>query len=264
MTVDPVTGKPDFSNYALAGYFVFAAMFFDMFDGFVARLTNSASDFGAELDSLADMVAFGLAPAFLSIRVIGDLVHKQNLPAGMRTLDIPGPFNDDVWGRFFWVIAALYVCCTALRLARFNVLNKHEVSSHMNFRGMPSPGAAACVASSVCFFCTLYAQKHIIWFNMSDRVKEFLQMVFPYLLPVVLLVAALLMVSRFAYAHLINRFLRGRKRFRVVVVYLGLILLIVTLPQVTTLVLIYAYALSAPVGWLWKTCSRQRGAGTTT
>jgi CDP-diacylglycerol--serine O-phosphatidyltransferase len=242
------------SPYAIAGYFIFAAMLFDMFDGFVARLTRSASDFGAELDSLADMVSFGVAPAFLSIQLITDLLHKT---PGVKTLDIPGPFSDDAWGRFFWIIAAIYVSCTAMRLARFNVINKHEVSSHMNFRGMPSPGAAAVVASTIIFFETLYAPRHVIPFNVSPGVLDMLRSVFPYLLPIVVLIAALLMVSRFAYTHLINRFLRGRKKFRDVVLYLCLILFILIEPQIVALVAIYIYALSAPCVWLFRLATRR-------
>lgn len=243
----PAPENPYF-NFALAGYCIFAAMVFDMFDGFVARLTRSASDFGAELDSLADMVSFGVAPAFLAIRLITDLLRTPAAP-GSRTpfADLPGPFSDDFWGRLFWVIAALYVSCTALRLARFNVMNKHEVSSHMNFRGMPSPGAAAVVASSVIFFATLNAEHHVIPFRVSPQVLMMLRSTFPYLLPIVLLVAGLLMVSRFAYAHLINRFLRGRKRFRTVVAAMLILFLIMAQPQITILVAIYLYALSAPV-----------------
>lgn len=236
------------SNYAIAGYAIFAAMLFDMFDGFVARLTRSASDFGAELDSLADMVSFGAAPAFLALSMIGNSPELKNLP---------GPLSDDVWGRLFWVIGATYVSCTALRLARFNVLNKHDVSSHMNFRGMPSPGAAAVVASSIIFFETLNAPRHVFPFNVPKPLLEILRTVFPYLLPVVLLIAALLMVSRFAYSHLINRFLRGRKKFRQVVGIFFVVMLIIWQPQITTLVAIYAYALSAPVTWLWKVAMRK-------
>ncbi|HVX85814.1 MAG TPA: CDP-alcohol phosphatidyltransferase family protein [Phycisphaerae bacterium] len=257
----PGSESPYFT-FAVAGYCIFAAMIFDMFDGFVARLTRSASDFGAELDSLADMVSFGLAPAFLAIRLITELLRAPAV-AGSRApfADLPGPFSDDVWGRLFWVIGALYVSCTALRLARFNVLNKHEVSSHMNFRGMPSPGAAAVVASSVIFFATLNAQHHVIPWRLSPHVQGVLQATFPYVLPVVVLVAGLLMVSRFAYAHLINRFLRGRKKFRTVVLALLVVMLIWAQPQVTTLVAIYAYALSAPVTAFYYRSVRRRGGG---
>ena len=249
-----VDGKQtaDFINYAIAGYFIFAAMLFDMFDGFVARLTHSSSDFGAELDSLADMVSFGLAPAFLSLRLIADLLYSTNLPVGTKALEIPGPLNPDAWGRLFWIVAAIYVSCTALRLARFNVINKHEISSHMNFRGMPSPGAAAVVAATIIFFAALCAPRHVIPFNVSDAVKDILRSIFPYLLPIVLLISGLLMVSRFAYSHLINRFLRGRKKFRDVVFYLCLLMLIILEPQIIVLVAIYLYALSAPTIWLFR------------
>ncbi|MCL2647078.1 MAG: CDP-alcohol phosphatidyltransferase family protein [Phycisphaerales bacterium] len=237
--------------FAISGYYIFAAMLFDMFDGFVARLTRSTSDFGAELDSLADMVSFGVAPAFLSINLISLLVLKK-VPASMKTLDIPGPFSDGAWARLFWVVAAIYVSCTALRLARFNVINKHDVSSHMNFRGMPSPAAAAVVASTIIFFVGLYPTTHYLPFNVPKWLLEFCQSVFPYLLPVVLLSAALLMVSRFAYSHLINRFLRGRKKFRMVVFYMLLIMVLIAQPQLSALIAIYIYALSAPTVWLYR------------
>ena len=99
------------SHFALAGYCIFLAMVFDMFDGFVARLTRSASDFGAELDSLADMVSFGIAPAFLSIQLIGFLLVPSPSETQPYFAALPGPFSDNTWLRLFWVIAGGYVCC---------------------------------------------------------------------------------------------------------------------------------------------------------
>jgi CDP-diacylglycerol--serine O-phosphatidyltransferase len=255
------------SNYAAAGYFIFLAMLFDMFDGFVARLTRSASDFGAELDSLADMVSFGIAPAFLCLQLIASLMVTTNpvSPEGREFLSrLPGPFSDDGWRRLFWVIAATYVSCTALRLARFNVLNKHEINSHMNFKGMPSPGAAAVVAATVIFIESLRlpSEAHRIPFNVSKDVHDWLITIFPYLLPFVLLIAALLMVSRFSYSHLINRFLRGRKKFRTVVVFLILAMIIVWQPQLSVIIAIYAYALSAPITWLYQLITGKRPPST--
>src|SRR5204862_6338368 len=92
---DSGAGRPILfaSPYAIAGYFIFLAMVFDMFDGFVARLTRSASDFGAELDSLADVVSFGIAPAFLSIHLIGYLMHNTD-PEGRNYYNFPGPLQD--------------------------------------------------------------------------------------------------------------------------------------------------------------------------
>ena len=254
------SSNPVFSpHFTQAGNFIFLAMVFDMFDGFVARLTRSTSDFGAELDSLADMVSFGIAPAFLSMQLIGELLRHQG-PNGHDYLAYPPlPFSDDQWLRLFWVIAGIYVSCTALRLARFNVLNQADVMSHQTFRGMPSPAAAALVAGSVIFFEALKAPAaepssfiQNIPFNVTPNLKAMLEVYVPYALPVVLLIAGLLMVSRFSYAHLVNRFLRGRKKFRRLVGFVILVMLVLWEPQITIVLGIYVYALSAPAVWLFR------------
>jgi CDP-diacylglycerol---serine O-phosphatidyltransferase len=232
-------------HFALAGYFIFLAMVFDMFDGFVARLTRSTSDFGKELDSLADIISFGVAPAFLAVRLMGVMEQNQG-PTGRDYLPVPPPFSDDAALRLFWVIAGVYVSCTALRLARFNVITQPDVLSHMYFRGLPSPAAAAILAGSVVFFEQLGPSSRVP-FPVPTSVRQQMSLVVPYLLPPMLLAAALLMVSRFSYVHLINRFLRGRKRFRKLVGFLLLAMVIIWQPQITVLVGIYVYAMSAPI-----------------
>ncbi|SDG36226.1 CDP-diacylglycerol--serine O-phosphatidyltransferase [Onishia taeanensis] len=114
----------DFSAAAIA---IFIAMVLDGLDGRVARMTNTQSAFGAEYDSLADMISFGMAPALVSFTWI-----LQDL------------------GKVGWVVAFLYVACAALRLARFNV----QIGSTDKrwFIGLPSPSAAALVAASVWTF----------------------------------------------------------------------------------------------------------------
>jgi len=252
-------GSLDLSYYSVAGYLIFAAMLFDMFDGFVARLARATSDFGAELDSLADMVSFGVAPAFLALSLI-DAMLRDQYPGAHAGYGWLGPNGDDQMGKLFWTIGAVYVGCAALRLARFNVRNQHEVDSHMNFRGMPSPGAAGVVASSIIFFEALYSQKHILNFNVPQALVDILKEFFPYVLPAVLLIAALLMVSRFQYSHLINRFLRGRRKFRQLVGIFLILMLLVWQPQITALLAIYIYALSAPLGWVLMKVFRRRAA----
>ena len=116
----------------------------------------------------------------------------------------------------------------------------------------PSPGAAGVVASSIIFFEALFARRTVLWTPIAPEIAAALKTAFPYLMPVVLLIAALLMVSRFAYSHLINRFLRGRKRFSAVVWIFLVIMLLVWQPQITALVIIYIYAISAPLTWIWK------------
>src|SRR5262249_4385625 len=115
-------------NFAAAGWFILAAMIFDMFDGYVARLSKTASKFGGELDSLCDAISFGVAPAFLLLKM--------------------GPgWDRPLFHQFLAGVAALYMVCAVLRLARFNVENSTDAASHKRFRGLPSPGAAGCLAS---------------------------------------------------------------------------------------------------------------------
>jgi len=102
---------------------IYAAMVMDILDGRLARLTNTMSDFGSEYDSLADMVSFGVAPA---------MVLYEFAFAGL--------------GKLGSLVAFLYIACAALRLARFNVQKQDE---KRYFIGVPSPGAAAMIASVV-------------------------------------------------------------------------------------------------------------------
>lgn len=113
-----------FENAAIA---VFIAMILDGMDGRVARLTNTQSDFGAEYDSLADMVSFGVAPALVAFSwALQDL------------------------GKVGWVAAFIYVAGAALRLARFNT--QLAVADKNFFTGLASPAAAAIVAGTVWVF----------------------------------------------------------------------------------------------------------------
>ena len=111
-------------DYYLAALLIVCSMFFDMLDGRVARLTKTQSAFGAEFDSLADMVSFGAAPALVMYEwVLRDL------------------------GKLGWVAAFIYCAGAALRLARFNTML--DVADKRWFTGIPSPAAAALVAGFV-------------------------------------------------------------------------------------------------------------------
>ncbi|MDG9670406.1 CDP-diacylglycerol--serine O-phosphatidyltransferase [Hahella sp. CR1] len=124
----------NFENAAIA---IFICMILDGLDGRVARLTNTQSAFGAEYDSLADMVAFGVAPALVAFTwTLSDL------------------------GKIGWVAAFIYVAGAALRLARFNT----QIGSvdKKYFVGLPSPSAAAVVAGTV---WTLHTLEHSIWLS---------------------------------------------------------------------------------------------------
>ena len=121
-------------QFYYAAWAITIGMIFDGLDGRIARLTKTTSAFGEQYDSLADIITFGMAPAFLAY----SLVLK--------------PF-----GRLGWMAAFLFLLCAALRLARFNV-TKPETRSHY-FIGLPSPAAAVVVASIVIAFEDLFATR---------------------------------------------------------------------------------------------------------
>jgi CDP-diacylglycerol--serine O-phosphatidyltransferase len=114
-------------NYVYAAWAILFATIFDGLDGWVARLTNSTTKFGIELDSLSDLVSFGVAPAVL--------MYKWALV----------PFGRIGWAAAFWFMA-----CGALRLARYNVQMGSTESK--SFTGMPIPGAASIIATLVLFY----------------------------------------------------------------------------------------------------------------
>jgi len=125
-------------RFELAAIAIFAAMVFDGLDGRVARLTRTQSAFGAEYDSLADMVSFGVAPALVVyVWALQDFALMKNIP-------MLGPWLTSKLG---WIAAFIYCVCAALRLARFNTTL--EVADKRFFQGLPSPAAACMVAGLV-------------------------------------------------------------------------------------------------------------------
>lgn len=127
-------GEPTGDNFYRAAVAIFFGSFFDAFDGRVARLTRTQSDFGVELDSLADVISFGVAPAIL--------VYKWAL-AGMGIGGI--------------LISSLYAACGAIRLARFNVLAHSESGTQRYFVGLPIPLAAGMLVALVIALNNLHA-----------------------------------------------------------------------------------------------------------
>lgn len=124
-----------FEQSALA---IFIALVFDGLDGRVARFTHTQSAFGAEYDSLADMVSFGVAPALvIYVWALKDFSTAQNIP-------LLGAWLTTKLG---WIAAFIYCACAALRLARFNT--QLEIADKRYFQGLPSPAAACVVAGMV-------------------------------------------------------------------------------------------------------------------
>ena len=199
-----------------AAWFILVSMVFDSFDGTVARVTGTASDFGAEYDSLSDLVAFGVAPAVL--------IYVWALQ----------PFAK--WG---FISAFLYLLCTALRLARFNV--QSSTIEKKQFQGLPSPGAAAGIATTVLFFMYIEGGKGG---KLGDIIRD--KMITPHhvLFLILTLLLAILMVSTVRYRSGKDLSIFKKAPFFYLILAMIIVLLVIAEPQIMLFLLIYTYILS--------------------
>ena len=160
--------------YTQAVWLILAAVVFDSLDGRLARMGGRTSLFGAEFDSLADVVSFGVAPALMVFFLI--LTPREEYP----------------WFRELgWIIAFVYLLCGAVRLARFNVitnplLHRGDPESNKDFLGLPVPAAAGTIASLV-----------LLLLNMVVNARELRQLTI--ILPLLLILVSFLMVSTVRY-----------------------------------------------------------------
>jgi CDP-diacylglycerol--serine O-phosphatidyltransferase len=220
-----VTSKGQFS---LAGYFILLAMIADMLDGRLARMSQNTSSFGGQLDSLCDVISFGVAPAFLMLKVLDS------------EMSIVLNYSDESFiQRFIWVTAAAYLSCAAIRLARFNVENEEDTSAHMNFVGLPTPAAAGVVVSMI-----IFQQKHM-------DVLSVLSVLIIFALPFVALGTAMLMVSRIRYPHVLNQYLMGKKPFAHLIRILLLLAFVIWNLQAALMLIFCGFALSSFGKWLY-------------
>ena len=195
-------------QFETAAISIFVAMVLDGVDGRVARLTNTESDFGAEFDSLADMVSFGLAPALIVY-----LWTLSNL------------------GKMGWLVSFIYVACGALRLARFNTQASH--SDKRYFQGLASPAAAAVVAG-------------LIW--NGEFVKEYVSLpTLQYIALAVTLFAGLLMVSNVRYHSFKGVNWRSKVPFITILMFVFALVFVSAEPALVLFAIFFIYALSGPI-----------------
>ena len=172
----------DYHDIRLALFFILLACIFDLLDGRVARMGGAESPFGREFDSLADIISFGAAPAFLVYRVV---LHDVFV-------------NHPKWG---WFIASIYLLCGAFRLARFNCLAAMAgTGGGKEFLGFPIPAAAGLVSSLTLF---------MIWWDE----KEFARANWRFALPAIMVFLSWMMVSEVKYPTFKKLDLRATKTF---------------------------------------------------
>ncbi len=233
---DPWAQELTSHRFVTACYLILLAMVFDALDGRLARFARHTTDFGGQLDSLADVVSFGAAPAFIALQA----------------------FKSSGWeipfflSRLIWAIGALYFACAAIRLARFNVSNEHGEQHHFSFLGLPSPGAAGAVIGLV-----LMQQDLLLQYGDSmtrQKPIETLRVLSNMLmaaLPIVLLGTGLLMVANIRYPHLVNRYLRGRRSIGRLLTMLVILLFLVVAHRYTIGVMTLVYAAWGLVAWTY-------------
>ena len=220
-------GPGELSYFSMSGYMILLAMIADMLDGRLARMNQSTSSFGGHLDSLCDIISFGVAPAFLMLKVLEEKL------AGFAGFN---PTTETFLERFIWVAAAGYISCAAIRLARFNVENEEDESAHMSFIGLPTPAAAGVIVSLVILHQeTLPSLSGII-----------------YALPFCALGSAVLMISRIRYPHILNQYLRGKKPFsHLIRVLLLSAFVYLTNIQAAMVLLFWGFAANSFVKWFY-------------
>jgi CDP-diacylglycerol---serine O-phosphatidyltransferase len=162
---------------AAASWLILAAMVFDFLDGFSARLLKAYSDVGKELDSLADIVSFGVAPAIIIYHLLNDSLDRAD-----SALSISG----NITATITLIIPALMLACAALRLAVFNV----DTTQATTFRGLPTPANALAVISIV--LAEQYSQSETLRFVTEN----------PAIIAGLTILLSLLMVSRIPFLSL--------------------------------------------------------------
>jgi len=210
-------------HYEQAGWLILFASVFDMFDGRVARLLSAESEFGIEMDSLADTISFCAAPAFLMYF----FVLKEN----------------PLWGG---VIACIYTCFGVLRLAKFNTMAKEGTSSKKYFSGLPVPTPAAIIASFAISYQIMVAGGHNLPF-----LTYFLPHLHNYYCAwFMMLLFSLLMVSTVPYAA----FKSPKQKMSVwfLLLFVFLVILLVKFPQDTVLVVFLLYVIAGLLAALYR------------
>jgi CDP-diacylglycerol--serine O-phosphatidyltransferase len=219
-------------HFTLAGYLILLAMVADMLDGRLARMSQNTSSFGGQLDSLCDVISFGVAPALLMLKV------SESVLKGWINY-----YDASFIQRFIWISAATYVSCAAIRLARFNVENEEDTSAHMSFIGLPTPASAGVLVSLI-----IFQQK-----NMD--ILSVLCVTIIFALPLVAMGVAMLMVSRIRYPHVLNHYLKGKKQFADLIKALLLLFVIWWNLQAALVLIFCGFALRNFGKWLYQRLS---------
>jgi CDP-diacylglycerol---serine O-phosphatidyltransferase len=206
-------------QFTFASIAIFIAMIADGLDGRVARLTNTSSIFGAQYDSLADMVAFGVAPALIAYSwALHDL------------------------GKLGWLAAFFYAVAGALRLARFNSQVDTPAASKRYFQGLPIPAAAGCIAGMIWVQNVYQLQGSVL--NIFDSI--------------VVVMLGILMISNIGYRSFKDIDLKGHVPFLYIIVVVLFFVCIALDPPEVLFAIFGLYAISGPLASFVRLKNRKK------
>ena len=227
-TLRAYESESNMNVFCISAVMIFSAMIFDALDGLAARLLDAASVKGIQMDSLSDMVTFGVAPATL-VEIMTHSLREWDLN---RTQEI-----------IVYALCSIYIGCAALRLATYNVIAMSGEKKNSNyFSGLPSPGAAAALCVMV-FFAT----------DTQIPVKYF-----ALILPVYAAVLGLLMVSTIPYIHA-GRWIFSMWKNRIKFAFFVFLLIIIAIFRLNGLVFIVTgYIISGPLAALFAKFKKEQ------
>ncbi len=209
-----------------ASYFIVASMILDTMDGRVARLTNSYSKFGEQLDSLADLVAFGVAPAILAYQWTISEIKELG-----------------------WAIIFFYVACTALRLARFNSMLGVQDSRY--FCGLPSPAGAANIVTLFWFIAYIESNNYLYFIYSKDLLVTYIVAFFVAL-------TGVLMVSNIPFSSMKKLKIKRVSTQTIAIISLLFLILLIQNHRLFLFALVYSYSIFSILAYLYKMLKKQK------
>jgi CDP-diacylglycerol--serine O-phosphatidyltransferase len=218
------------SDYERAAWAIMIASVFDVLDGWVARITHTATRFGIEMDSLADVISFGVAP--------GVLIYTWTLSS---------------FGKIGWLGSFFLVACAALRLARFNVQMGSAEKKH--FTGLPTPASALVIATTVLAYEEIiHILEHLKLVQLADVVvKDYWVLALTFML-------AGLMVSNITYHSLKEANLKERRPFGILVIIAAFLAVVAYHPELVLFLVSISYVAVGLLEALFKLFKRQKPA----
>jgi CDP-diacylglycerol--serine O-phosphatidyltransferase len=220
-------------QFIQAAWFLVGALACDIFDGRIARMTNTTSEFGVQLDSLSDLISFGIAPALMMYMLVLNTMDKIGI-----------------------AIAVLFVLCSALRLARFNVL-AHSGGAYKYFIGLPTPASAGVLISFVLSYQLLGPEEYSLNFKTIPALMELMPEFFK-AMPIVIVVLSFLMVSNVPYMSFKRVKLSKIRTIELFAILIVLIILVVIFPQNTIFIIFTVYAASGLLFYFPRLLLRRR------